>query len=65
MIQTNLSTEDTAEEPILSSEDTTIMRSVQQNLFVVFNRDAAEDGMGCSGTWVVPYLVAAGAPLVD
>ena len=69
----SLSTEDTAEEPSLSSEDTTIFRSATASLSYP-NRNAAmgpiysdfaEHGMGCSATRVVPYLVAAGAPLVD
>ena len=68
--EVSLSTEDTAEKPSLSTEDTTIFRSATKSLFYLnryaamglITSDFAEDGMGCSATRVVPYLVAAGAP---
>ena len=71
--ETSLSTENTAEKHSLSTEDTTIYRSATGSLSYLdryaamgpIYSDFAEDGMGCSATRVVPYLVAAGAPPVD
>ena len=66
--ETSLLIHDVAEELSLSTEDTTISRSATESLsngyaaMGLIYSHFAEDGIGCSATPVVPYLVAAGAP---